>query len=35
MTAQKRMLVHAVVQAIIGAVAITLVFQKLFLVDLP
>lgn len=35
LTAQKRMFFHAVVQALIGAVAITLVFQKLFLVDLP
>ncbi|MBT8328305.1 MAG: tripartite tricarboxylate transporter TctB family protein, partial [Desulfofustis sp.] len=35
MTDQKKMFIHAIVQAIIGAVSITLVFQKLFLVDLP
>ena len=32
---QKGMVLHALLQAVIGSVLITLVFQKLFLVDLP
>ena len=32
---QRRMVIHAVAQAIVASILITLVFQKLFLVDLP
>lgn len=33
--AQKRMVLFAIIQAVVASVLITLVFQKLFLVDLP
>ena len=33
--AQKRMILFAIIQAVVASVLITMVFQKLFLVDLP